>query len=222
MEASALLARFRHETGDDVGPAYLWTDATVYGFLTEAELQACIRSKLLREERQVTLVPADNTVEVLLDEPRVTIIESARLQWPDSDSLCFIPFPQRPINERSSRRRDCTGKPTCFYRQDQTLFLDRIPLEAGVLHLDLYREPAAPIENDGDEPEIPERLQLALVDWALFRAYSRKDSQTYDYERAQNAKARFAGVFGEEPRASAYRGRIEGRRTSTRPRGLME
>lgn len=222
MDGTKLLELFRHETGDDVGTAetYLWSDERVLGFFAEGEQQACIRGKLLRETRPITLDPDEGSAEVALGGPRFTIIERIRLQWPDANSTRYCPLDLVDILDQCDGRRDRTGKPTIAYRQAQTLILNRIPLEAGVLHVEGYREPIG-IENASDEPEIADHLHVNLIDWALFRAYSRKDSQAYDAQRAQDAKTRYEAVFGKAPTASALRGRMEKRRVTTRPRGLM-
>lgn len=220
MDGTAMLALFRHETGDDVGPSYLWSDERVLGFLTEGEQQACIRGNLIRETRIITLDPSEASPEVPLGDPRMTKIERIRLQWPDADSTRYTELDLLNVADQASGDRTRTGKPCVAYRHDQLLMLDKVPIEAGVLHIEGYREPWE-LETVDDEPEIAPHLHLHLVDWALFRAYSRKDSQTYDQQRAEQAKARYEAVFGKEPRADSLRARQEKRRTSTRPRGLM-
>lgn len=213
MDGTQLIALFRHESGDDVGPNYLWDDTLVYGFLTEAEQQAAIRGNLIRTERAITLVVGETTIT--LEAPRLTAIERARLQWPDADGP-YMKLELVDIAEQDDGDRARDGKPQAVFRTDQTLILDRAPTEAGILHLEGYREPRYEIEAGSDEPEIDARLHPALVEWALYRAFGRRDSQTYSEQRSLAALAKFERVFGQAPTANSLRRRREKRRVTTR------
>lgn len=216
MDAAQLLEQFRSDSGDDVGPSYLWSDALVLGYLTEAEQQACIRGDLIRFERAITLVPADESASIALASPRITKLVKARLQWPDSSATAYFPLSVLGVDDQDDDRRDRSGRPCRVFVNDQTLILDRIPTEAGVLHLEGYREPTYEIESTADEPEIANHLHRALVAWALYRAFGRKDSQTWDQPRADRALADFTNTFGPLPPARHLRGRREKRPVTVR------
>ena len=49
-----------------------------------------------------------------------------------------------------------------------------------------------------DEPEIREEAHEALVEWMLYRAYSRQDIELYDEQKARSALASFEAEFGRK------------------------
>ncbi|MNV63001.1 hypothetical protein D3C71_1555760 [compost metagenome] len=68
-----------------------------------------------------------------------------------------------------------------------------------MLRLEGYRLPLAALEQDSDEPEIHKGHHRHLVDWALHRAFSVPDADTFDPKRAGDAEAAFAAYFGLPP-----------------------
>ena len=52
-----------------------------------------------------------------------------------------------------------------------------------------------------DEPEIAPRYHRSLVNWMLFRAFSKKDTQTQDDRRAAESLALFEQEFGQKSTA---------------------
>jgi hypothetical protein len=71
------------------------------------------------------------------------------------------------------------------------------PTQSGTLKLVVAREPLCSLEYDYDEPELPSRHHRSLVWWALFRAFSKFDTEVNDLQRAAECEARFGKVFGE-------------------------
>lgn len=219
MDGTALLAAYRSETADDVGPSYLWTDAEIFGYFTEAEAEAAVRKKLLRDHRssfcQIPLVVG--TTEYRID-PRIFEIQSARLQWPDDATNRYYALALPPAHEQDVERGQ-SGRPCALYHLDgqRRIVLDRAPSFAGVVHLEVYRRPLYAIEDEADEPEIPEAYHPHLLQYALFRGYSKRDSQTFNERRANEARQHFERVFGPPLTANQQRARSERRRITTRP-----
>ena len=50
---------------------------------------------------------------------------------------------------------------------------------------------------DTDTPEIRPEYHPALVQWMLYRAYSKQDTETCDPAKAEKALAKFTQEFGE-------------------------
>ena len=67
----------------------------------------------------------------------------------------------------------------------------------GTVQIECYRLPLVNMEDSTTEsPEIHRQTHRALVHWALFRGYSRPDSEVYDPGRGEKELARFERVFG--------------------------
>lgn len=100
-----------------------------------------------------------------------------------------------------------------YYIQDQSRFqlvpipTTLSPLYTEQVNLGVYR---IPIESEwmkagSDEPVIPAQWHHRLIDWALYRAYSKFDADAFDKERAALALATFEQSFGPRPDANMIR-----------------
>ena len=69
-------------------------------------------------------------------------------------------------------------------------------------NLSVVRLPLEDMANDTDEPEINKRYHLHLVDWMMYRAYSKQDSETVDMAKANKYLATFEAQFGRESTAN--------------------
>lgn len=75
MTTTELLALFRFEVSDEVAP-YLWSDATVYGYIDEAQKQFCRDSYGIEDARNFTLSVTSGTSWYSLD-PRILKLRTA-------------------------------------------------------------------------------------------------------------------------------------------------
>jgi hypothetical protein len=219
MDAASLIATFRADTGDDVGPTYLWADSELLEFLSGGDEEAAVRAKLLRDQRsslcRVPLVVG--TTEYRIDR-RIFQIDRARLQWPDADTNRYHSLTVAALADQELERTR-TGRPSGLVHShsDRRVILDRAPTAAGVLHLEVYRRPLYAIEGTGDEPEIPEQYHRALLHWMKHRAYGKRDSQTFNEKKSLDELTLFERVFGPPVSARQQRARSERRRITTRP-----
>ena len=62
-------------------------------------------------------------------------------------------------------------------------------------------KPLVDLVNDDDEPEIRIEAQPAIVQWMLYRAYSKQDADTFDPQKAARALAEFEREFGRKTSA---------------------
>lgn len=219
MDGTAYLEAFRDETGDSVGPVYLWSDAEVFRFVTEGESEAAVRGKLLRDDRSgFCRIPLLTTTTDYRIDPRIFEVQRARLQWPDEDSTRFHDLTMGRLAERETERVR-TGRPCELYHNAgaRRVITDRLPSELGVLHLEVYRRPMFAIEDPADEPEIPEEFHEGLIHWALYRAYRKRDSQTFNEQRSDEHRQHFERIYGPPVTAQQLRNRTERRRVTTRP-----
>lgn len=221
MEASTLLTRYRQDTADTVGPSYRTDDATFFGYLTEAEDEACVRALLLRDDSSALtrIQLASGTRRYKLD-PRIIKVESARLRWPDAASARLCELDIGNLHDFQDDGRLNGSRPRLVYIDRERLICEPLPNSAGRIELTVYRRPLFAIENGSDEPEIAPQHHLQLLEWCKFRSYSTKDSEAEDPKRAAIAEAAFERAFGPRPSAWASRHRRENRRRTTRPAPL--
>ena len=75
------------------------------------------------------------------------------------------------------------------------------PTGSGTVALSVYRYPLDPMVAPEDEPEIRPRYHRGLVQWMLFRVFSRPDADHFNADKADRARKLFIQQFGEEPSA---------------------
>ena len=217
MEASEIIGLFRQQTDDAVEPFHL-SQEDALRFLAEAEEEAAIRAHLLRETGGplASFTFAANQARVTLD-PRVYWIEHAEFQLAAGGRPRTLCAEGLDWIEDQCDWQGRTGRPDVFVHDDRSVLLWPTPSSAGTLTLRIRRKPLYAIEDDGDEPEIPDHHHRDLVYWLLYRAYNSKDSELYDEARAKDALGHFIARFGERDTANVMRRHRDRRRITTRP-----
>lgn len=217
MELSEITRLFR-EQADDTAAPYLVSDEVAFLYAAEGEKEAAIRARLIRQTggALATFAVAANQQTITLD-PRIFWVEDAEFQATSGGR------PRRLDPKGMDWIRDqCdwqgrTSRPDYFVHDDRSVRMWPTPSQAGTLTLTVHREPLYPMEDGADEPEIPQQHHEGLVQWMLYRAYSQKDSEIYDPQRAQPAYQRFVELFGERDSANVMRRHRDRRRITTRP-----
>lgn len=198
MTLEDLVRRFRVLAADTEEP-YFWSDEVLADWFAEAEQQACVRARLLREDErpdvcQVKLTPGQHTYKLhrsVYELIRVWMVSGAGVS--------------RPLTLTSRERldwdrpdwRDASRMPAGYVIQDDTTVRVAGRIGPGdVLHLECYRLPLRPLADGADRPEIHEAHHLYLVQWALFRAFSVPDAEVFDPSRSAQALAEFEKYFG--------------------------
>jgi len=203
MNLEGLIRRFRVQTRDRQEP-YLFSDEEVTDWLNDAQDQACIRGRLIREDvaEEVVEIPLTvGTTTYMLHESVYEII-TARILWDDinKDDIKALKLVSREwLNRYMPKWREDT-KPAEYFIQDDTKIriVGTFPADSWV-QLECYRMPLFPMQGDADEPEIHKAHHEHLIDWALHEAYSIPDTETYDPEKARRAEADFTAYFGPLP-----------------------
>ena len=216
MDAAGLIRIFR-QRADDTAEPYLWQDVDLFAWATEAEREACVRARLIWDETSafLTLPLVPGQVVYAIDQ-RIDHIERVAVTLDAGGrprDLCLIGIDR--IHE-STDWAPGVGRPDFAARVRNSLHLWPAPNQTGTFSIACYRHPLAAMEVDSDEPEIAEEHHESLVDWMLYRAYSTKDSEAEDQQRAAQALARFTGNFGERNSANVIRKHRERRRVTTR------
>jgi len=218
MTLGALIALARERLDDELEP-YLVSDASLAGWATEGEREACVRARLLFDDdasdlTRIALVLGRGIYA--LDE-RVLFVVSAHLHWAAGGAPCRLALKGVDWIREQSRRADSLGTPHVAADDGRArLHVWPRPVQAGELQLTIYRAPLRPLVDPTDEPEIARRHHDGLVDWMLYRAYQIKDREIEDLARAAQALRDFTERFGERPSADVQRRQRERRRTTTR------
>lgn len=204
MTVEELEAMFRADIRDAKAP-YLFTSADFLRFLNEAELQACIRADLLLEEEDADLctiaVTAPSAIYAL--HAAVTRVHFATFTAEGSDEPTRLTLITRPeLTRLRPRWRERTEPPRELIPMDRKVRFGCIPEENGTLQLEVYRTPLTPMAAADDEPEIAAQHHTALIQWCLYRAYSRPDVERFDRQAADRALAEFERTFGPPPDAN--------------------
>jgi hypothetical protein len=169
---------------------------TIYA--NEAQVEACRRSELLRDSSSpMCAIAFAAEAEIVMLDPKIVRILRARVDGqhvavvPAEDMDCIFPGWQ----DDASRSR-----PTHLVSgmTSGALHLWPRPKDAGTIRLTVQRLPLKQLRNDNDKPEIRPELHPGLVDWMLYRAYSREDTDLHNDTKAAVALARFEAEFGRK------------------------
>ena len=201
MTLENLIRRFRVLAQDTELPL-LWSDEAVIDWLNDAQAQACVRGRLIREDEnpavcQIALTPGQHTYPL-----HASVYELINLRIKSSGTE-----PSRPMSIKSREWLDANvcdwrdmDEPSPWLIQDDTTLRVVGAIQAGdVLHLECYRLPLKQLANDMDKPEIHAAHHVHLIQWALHKAFSVPDSETIDPRRAEDAEKAFTAYFGRMP-----------------------
>lgn len=206
MTLEDLIRRFRVLSLDNATPPF-WADEDVTDWLNEAQNEACIRARLIREDElaavcSIALTPGIHTYAL---SPLVYEIIS---MWVKPASGINRPVTLRSrewLNHHLPEWRECT-RPAEIAIQDDTTVRIVGTVEVGdTLELECYRLPLRPMANDTDKPEIHTMHHGHLVQWALHRAFGVPDADSFDPTKSARAEAEFTKYFGIRPDADARR-----------------
>lgn len=204
MNLEELIAEARSDADDRADPPLLGTDDLIRWF-NEAEAEAAIRARLLFSD--------EYTIDVLQDVSgyafdKLFIITRASLyriagatpvDYPLERTLRLVT--REEIDSYCPDWRTERGCPEYLIKEDRRIFIPSIVDRAYYLRLEGYRTPLVKMEDDSQVPEIAEIHHRGLVNWALFRGFSRPDADMFNPQKAAQAEARFEREFGKRPNA---------------------
>lgn len=201
MTLAELIEQYRAEALDVAEPPFA-TDALLTAFANEAQDEACRRGHIIRDAHSpMSRVAYEADAAFVKLNPRILRVDGAHI---DGHSVAVVSDVQMQAMHCGWLTDGATAhRPTHLVEGASTgvLFLWPAPAQAGEIRLRLQRMPRVRLEAPDDEPEIAAHLHMALVQWMLYRAFDRQDSDMYDPARAARALAAFEAEFGQKSSA---------------------
>lgn len=207
MTLEQLIARFRIEADDLVEP-FLWEPEWLADWFSEAQNEAAIRARLLLDDYTPAVCDIAVTTGTASYATHPKLYEIASLRFEVTGQRTCEPrlVTREWLDRMEPGWRDLpAGSPRWVIQTDTRLRLVPVPSTAGTLRMEAYRLPLKALVNDTDKPEIHEAHHLPLVQWVLYRAFSKPDADARDPQRAEKALTEFESYFGRRPDADLRR-----------------
>lgn len=210
MEISELITIIREDYLDDTFSGwetastaekldqFLWPDAALYRYITEAQRQACNRTDFLFSDSDfsVTLVAGSPTYQL---NKKITFIEQVTF---DGTTNVTHKSKAQFQTDNPTWRTDSgiSDLPPEYTMRGHKLRIYPIP-DAGdagkILSIDAYHLPLDVIASDSDDLSIPDEYHRDLIWWVLYEAYSKQDAEGYDRDKGLMYLKQFNLAFGE-------------------------
>ena len=207
MTLADLIRRFRTLAGDTKAPQF-WKDADITDWLNDAQVQACVRGRLLLEDANPAMCVIDIEANRHTYPLHRKLYELVRLDYKAAGESCSTPIKVKSrewLDENQPQWRDVHRATRYAIQGETSIRLVSTPLTAGVLTIEAYRLPVKVMSAPGHEPEIHEASHEHLIQWALHKAFSIPDSEMFDAQRAEKAEREFSSYFGLMPDADMRR-----------------
>ena len=209
METAAdLIAAFRDEASDKVKP-YLWSDDWLLNIASEAEREACRRAHLLVDSSASFCSVSVSANDPLIDiDPLILDIRRAKLSI---STYQLTPVKATEMDALNPGWEKHVGTPTSYVTDYQTNAIRLYPNQqvACELNMSVSRLPLKSMASEDDKPEIRIEYRQGLVQWMLYRAYSKVDADGFNKAQADMALARFEREFGQRSSARNERWKNE-------------
>lgn len=195
MNLGELIAEYRGESGDTAAP-YFVQDSQLTRFANQAVAEACRRGHFLIDSTSPMC-----SLDVYAGEPVVEIdprIIDVRRMVLSNSVLPLCPARVEEMDRDNPGWESHAGTPTTYVTDYQTdaIRLYPIPIAAGTVSMTVSRLPICDMSVKADTPEIRKEHHDALVQWLLYRAYSKQDSDMFDSNKAARSLAEFEREFG--------------------------
>jgi len=103
------------------------------------------------------------------------------------------------MDENMPDWRDEQGQAEFAIQDDTSIRVVGVITTGDKLVIECYRTPLKMLANDTDKPEIHEAHHEYLIQWALHKAFSVVDADTFDPQRSDRSEAAFTNYFGRMP-----------------------
>ncbi|GAA0721297.1 hypothetical protein [Dokdonella soli] len=212
MILSDLLVQARAQLDDTALPT-LWSDPDVTGWLNEAIDEVCLRRRGILDSTTPSICSLAITpyVQRYHLDPTILKVERVRL---GSNPVPLKKFTMGLMDDRVEYWDfPYRAGPPQFWFSDQdnkdhlVLVVVPFPNIADTMALSVWRMPldCEYLKAPKDTPPMPFYLHRGLTDWVEYRAYDRKDAETYDPARSDRAYKRFEDRYGKRPSADALK-----------------
>lgn len=195
MNLGEMIAAYRDEAQDNATPPAL-SNTTLTGFANEGAREACRRGyQLLDAESDICEIDFDSEAPVVAIDPIILDIRRAR-----TATFVLTPISMSALSDDADGWETEIGEPTHYVPDYQTgaIRLYPSPSRSGTVYLSVRRLPFDDLSADDDIPELRSETHPALVQWMLYRAYSKQDSDMFDPSKASRALAEFEKEFGRK------------------------
>lgn len=197
MTLEDMIALYRAQAMDIADPPFC-SDELLTLYANEGQDEACRRGQLIRDASSpmCTVAYAAGDESVAVDARIVQVLRA----FVDGYPVDVIGSEQMDVFMPGWHASASAARPSKLVAglSVGALHLWPTPSQAGQVKLHVLRMPIKKLANDGDKPEIRPELHPALVDWMLYRAYSRDDSDLHNDSKAAIALARFEAEFGRK------------------------
>lgn len=209
MILSELIRKFRVLAFDKEQP-YLFSDEDITDWLNDGVKEAAIRGRLIHDSTTTGVCTIATTPNVSIYALHESLYEIDAIHWLSADNphqangLQLVSQEDMADIWHDWRTRD-HDTPEYAIQHDTNIRLVPAPRETGVIVLEGYRTPIAPMVLGTDRPEINIIHHEYLIQWALHKGFSVPDAETFDLNRAALAEQEFTSYFGERPDADLRR-----------------
>lgn len=191
MKSDELLSAFREEMADETAP-YLWSDPTIYRYMTDAQRMFCRLTEGIEDSTtpsvcQLSVAPATQWYSL---SPLVLKVRKATR----ADTGRTIPVVVSEKAESEGIRFDGrAGVLQAFVAglSKAKLRAWPVPTETLTVNLSVFRLPLASLTGTGQDLEIDEQHHEHLLLWMKHRAYDKQDADTVDRVKSEDFKKRF-------------------------------
>lgn len=203
MILSELIRRFRTAAFDNEQP-YLFADEDITDWLNDGVKEAAIRGRLIHDSTTTGVCTISTEPNVSIYALHESLYEIDSIHWLSSDNPYKVNGLQLVSQEDIAdiwhdwRTRDY-ATPEYAIQHDTNIRLVPAPNVAGVITIEGYRTPIAPMVLDTDRPEINIIHHEYLIQWALHKGFGIPDSEVFDMNRSALAEQEFTRYFGERP-----------------------
>ena len=197
MTLEELITLYRAQSRDDAEP-YFCSDELLTIYANEAQDESCRRGQLIRDAASpmctIAYQAGDESVPV---DPRIVQVVMA---FVDGYPVDVIGGDQMDAIMPGWSAATTSARPSRMISGVSAgrMHLWPTPSQTGQIKLRVLRMPLKRLVNDNDKPEIRQEAHPALVEWMLYRAYSRDDADLGDPTKAATALRKFVAEFGDK------------------------
>jgi len=191
MTLSELMSHLRCAVLRDTALPQLWTDSELLRYLNDAESLFCRRTHCITDDTSDfttfdTVVGQDTYT---LDKRIIAIDEAGIVLNPDEEHASYHPLRDNTRGQQLVTFR--SGRPVCFTLQARSNAIRFSPVPDDVYKVTMVvaRKPLRRLVHEKDQPEIAEEYQLALCDYAAWKALTNNDPEGANMSVGTNFQA---------------------------------
>ncbi len=201
MNLREMIDRYRVLARDSRRP-YLCDDAELVAHFNEAQDEASMRASLLRDFDEFDIAAGDTEIEFDCDANDIEYVE---LRSSAGEAIAELHVAS--IDSADKLRpfwRTVSDQPEMVMPDGRRLVLGCASNADYKVFVEFFRKPKA-LSGMSDTPEFSSRHHPRLIDWVMFRAYSKPDADIARAEDAAANLAMFEKYFGRRKSAVASR-----------------